>query len=99
MATVVISAGEAARIAQNIISNNREVQGRYSDNTHLYHDTVEDDGDVVKVKFWSEQGVLHDCWITVTIRPTGAATCDIQIDHCGDSGVQDIEDQLWEALS
>jgi len=99
MARIIMSAGEAARIARGIMDRNREVQGRHSDNAHLYNDTVEDNGEVVEVRFWSDQGIIHDCWITVTIEPAGAAACDVEIDHCGDDGVQYIEEEIWDALS
>lgn len=98
MTMVLGSAGELSRIAYGIMDQNREVTGKYSDNAHLYHDEVEDDGSTVRIRFWSGQGIVHNCKITVAIRAAGAGTCDVTISHCGDAGVRSIERKMWNAF-
>lgn len=77
----------AERVDDAIQEYRNEVRGRDSDNPHLYNHKIEETGDGgYRVKYWSDQGWWHDCWITATIRPDGLVT----FSHCGDEGMKEL---------
>lgn len=72
-----------------------EVPGRNSSSPHLYNHEIEKtvDGGYL-VRFWSDQGWFHDCWITATVTPD----CVVTFTHCGDSGMVQLAQLVREDL-
>ena len=77
----------ANRVEAAIKYHRDSVPGKNSDNPHLYqHDRWEDDQSVT-VKYWSNQGFFHDCWIQVEVSRDGS----LDFDHCGCSGMDELQ--------
>ena len=77
----------ADRAFDAIMFHRDSVPGRDSDSPHLYHHDRTETDDSITIRFWSEQGIFHDCWFTAEIERDGS----VSFDHCGDDGMDELE--------
>lgn len=85
----------AERVADAILFHREDVRGRFTSSPNLDNKKVykADDGGYI-VKFWSDKGIFHNCWITARVEPDGLVT----FNHCGDEGMNKLVKLVREDL-
>ncbi|MEN3009758.1 MAG: hypothetical protein ABDI20_02030 [Candidatus Bipolaricaulaceae bacterium] len=72
----------ANKVSDSIFKHKDDISGRHTSSPNLDYSKIKEKEGAFIVKYWSEGGVFHDCWIEVTIERLDDKHCVVTIDGC-----------------